>query len=100
MSTICYTYSKHIPTENIVLSVGSILAHQRELPELTKYDISSRIPSTLQSASLTDCNLTKDTLKGRKNDEDIVILSTEKGCVTVAMDKKDYSGKMDSPVNA
>jgi len=90
---------KHIPAKDIILSVESILACQRELPELTKYDVSSRILSTLQSASLTDCNLMKDTLKQLKNDKDIVILSADKGCVTVVMDKKDYSDKMNSLVN-
>ena len=51
---------KRIPTDNIVSSVESVLARQRELPESTKDNIRSRIASTLQSASLTDCNLTKD----------------------------------------
>ena len=53
---------EHIPTDGIVPSTESVLARQRELPELTKDDIRSRITSTLQSASLTDCNLTKDEL--------------------------------------
>ena len=59
------------------------------------------IASTLQSASLTDCNLTKDelhALKRLKNDRDIVILPADKGRVTVVMDK-DYTDKMDSLVN-
>ena len=34
-----------------------------------------------------------------KNIKDIVILPTDKGCVTVVMDKKDYSHKMDSLFN-
>ena len=58
--------------------------------------------STLQSASLTDFNLTKDelhALKRLKNDKDIVILHADKGRVTVVMDEKDYSDKMDSLVN-
>ena len=72
---------KHIPTKDIVLSVESILACQRGLPELTKYDISSRILSTLQSASLTDCKLMKETLKWLKSGKDIIVmLSTNKGC--------------------
>ena len=83
---------KHRPTDDIVSSVESVLARQRELPELTKDDIRSRIASTLQSASLTDCNLTKDelhALRRLRNDKDIVILPADKGRVTVVMDKKD-----------
>ena len=57
---------KRIPTDDIVSSVESVLARQRELPESTKDDIRSRIASTLQSASLTDCNLTKDELHALK----------------------------------
>ena len=93
---------KHIPTDDVVSSVESVLAHQRELPKSTKDDIRSRIASTLQSASLTDCNLMKDklhALKWLKNDKDIVILPADKGRVTVVMDKKDYTDKMDSLVN-
>ena len=93
---------KYIPTDDIVSSVDSVLARQRELPESTKDDIRSRMASTLQSASLTDCNLTKDelhALKRQKNYKDIVILPADKGRVTVAMDKEDYSDKMDSLVN-
>ena len=84
----------------IVSSVESVLALQRELPESTK-DIRDRIVSTQQSALLTDCNLTKDELHGLKrltNDKDIVILPEDKG-VTVVMDKKDYTDKMDALVN-
>ena len=69
---------------------------------MTKDDVRSRIASTLQSASLTDCNLTKDelhALKRIKNDKDIVILPADKGHVTVAIDKMDYTDKMDSLVN-
>ena len=52
---------KDILTEDIVIqSVESYLAHQRELLELTKDDIGSRIASTLESASLTDWNLMED----------------------------------------
>ena len=60
---------------------------------------SRMVASTLQSASLTDCNLTKDelhALKGLKSDKDIVILPADKGLLTVALDKKDYTDKMDS----
>ena len=86
----------------MVSTVESVLARQRELPESTKDDIRSRIASTLQSTSLTDCNLTKDELhaiKRLKNDKDIIILPVDKGCVTVVMDKMDYTDKMDSLVN-
>ena len=65
---------KHIPTDDIVSCVESVLARQRKLPESTKDDIRSRIASTLQSASLTDCNLTKDelhALRRLRNDKDI-----------------------------
>ena len=87
---------------DIVSSAESVLACQRELPESTKDNIRSRIASTLQSASLTDCNLTKgelNTLKQLKNDKDIVIFAADKGHVTVVIDKKDYTDKMDSLVN-
>ena len=93
---------KHVPNDDIVSSVESVLARQRELPESTKDDIRSRIASTLQPASLTDCNLTKDelhALKRLKNDKDIVILPADKGRVTVVMDKKGYTDRMDSLVN-
>ena len=73
---------KHIPTNDIVSSVESVLARQRELPESTKDDIRSRIASTLQLASLADCNLTKDelhVLRRLRNDKDIVILPADKG---------------------
>ena len=40
----------------------SVYARQRELRELTKDNIRSRIAITVKSASLTDCNLTKDEL--------------------------------------
>ena len=45
--------------------------------------------------------MTKDklhALKRLKNDKDIVILASDKGLVTVFMDKKNYSDKMDSLV--
>ena len=38
-------------------------------------------------------------LKRLKNDKDIVILPADKGRVTVVIDKKDYTHKMDSLVN-
>ena len=66
----------------------SVYAPQRELRELTKDNIRSRIAVTLQSASLTDCNLTKDelhALKRLKNDKDIATLPADKGRVTVAI---------------
>ena len=75
-------------TDDIVSSVESVLARQKELPESTKDDISSGIASTLQSASATDCNLTKDelhALKRLKNDKNIVTLPPDKGRVTVVM---------------
>ena len=62
----------------------------------------STIASTLQSASLTYCNLMKDelqALKWLKNDKDIVILPAYEGRVTVVMDKKYYSNNMKSLVN-
>ena len=86
-----------MPTDYILSSVESLLARQRELPEWTKDDNGSRIASTLQSASLTDCNLTKDefhSLKRLTNDKDIVILPADKGRVTVVMDEKDYTAKI------
>ena len=80
---------KHVPTDHILSSVKSILARQRELPESTKDGIRSRITSTLQSASLNDCNLTKDdlhALKWLKNGKDIVIHPANKRSVTVVTD--------------
>ena len=44
----------------MILIVESYLAHQRELLELTKDDIGSKIASTLESASVTDWNLMED----------------------------------------
>ena len=38
-------------------------------------------------------------LKRRKNDKNIVIIPADKGAVTIFMDKKDYTDKMDSLVN-
>ena len=46
--------------------------------------------------------MTKDelhALRRLRNDKDIVILPADKGRVTVVMDKKDYTDKMDSLVN-
>ena len=68
---------KRIPTETIVSSVEAVLSRQRELSEPTKDNMRSRIASTIQSASLTDNNLTKDerqALKRLRNDNDILIL--------------------------
>ena len=93
---------KHIPTDDIVSSVESVLARERELPELTKDNIRSRIASTLQSASFSNCNLTKDELQALRwlrNDKAVVILPADKGHLSVVMDKKDYADKMDSLVN-
>ena len=64
---------KRIPTDEIVSSVEFVLARQRELRELTKDNIRRKIASTLQSASLTNCNLTKAELNASRrlrNDKD------------------------------
>ena len=93
---------KHVPTEAIVSSVEAVLSRQRELPESAKDNIRSRVASTIQSASLTDSNLTKDerqALKRLKTDENIVILPADKGRVTDVMDKTDYYDKVDTLVN-
>ena len=89
---------KRIPTETIVSSVEAVLSRQRELSEPTKDNIRSRIASTIQSAYLTDNNLTKEkrqALKRLRNDNDILIPPADKGRVTVVMDKTDYHDKMD-----
>ena len=55
--------------------------------------------STLQSASLSNSNLTPDeqkALERLKTDENIVILPVDKGRVTVVMEKTDDNDKMDS----
>ena len=65
------------------------------------FHFKSRIPSTEQSASIPDNNLTKDeqqALKRLKNDDNIVILPADKGRVTVVMNKNDYFDKMDALV--
>ena len=93
---------KRIPTETIVSSVEAVLSRQRDLSEPTKDNIRSRIASSIQSASVTDNNLTKDerqALKRLRNDNDILILPADKGRVTVVMDKTDYHDKMDELVN-
>ena len=93
---------KQIPTEAIVSSVEAALCHNSHLSAATKDNIGSRVASTLQTASITDNNLTKDekqALKRLKNDENIVILPADKGRVTVVMDKKDYHDKMNELVN-
>ena len=93
---------KRIPTETIVSSVEVVLSRQRELSEPIKDNIRSKIASTIQSASLTDNNLIKDerqALKRLRNDDGIVILPSDKGRVTVVMDKTDYHDKMDELVS-
>ena len=80
---------KRISTESIVSSVEAVLSRQRDLSESAKDNIRSGIPSTVQSASLPNNNLTKDeqqVLKRLKNDNNIVILPADKGRVTVVMD--------------
>ena len=62
-----------------------------------KGNIRSRVASTIQLASLTDSNLTKDerqALKWLKTDKSI-----DRGWLTVVMDKTDYYDKMDTLVN-
>ena len=93
---------KQIPTEAIVSSVQAVLSRQREPPESAKDNIRSRVASTIQSASLTDSNLTKDerqALKRLKTDENIVILPADKGRVAVVMKKTDHYNKMDTLFN-
>ena len=67
-----------------------------------KDDIGRRISPTLQSASLADCNLTKDelhALKRLKNDKEVIIFPRTKDVfLSVVMEKKDNTDKMDSPV--
>ena len=89
-------------TEQYRIKNEAVLSRQRDLSEPTKDNIRSRIASTIQSASLTDNNLTKDerqALKRLRNDNDILILPADKGRVTVVMDKTDYHDKMDELVN-
>ena len=65
-------------------------------------NVRSRATSTLQSASLPNSNLTPDgqkVLKRLKTDENIAILTADKGRATFVMDKTDYNGKMNSHVN-
>ena len=93
---------KRIPTEAIVSSVEASLCHNSNLSAATKDNIRSTVASTLQTASITDNNLTKDekqALKRLKNDENIVILPADKGRVSVVMDKKDHHDKMNELVN-
>ena len=57
----------------------------------TKDNTRSRIAYTIQSAFLTENNLTKDerqALKQLKNDEEIMILPADKRRVTVVMEKR------------
>ena len=51
---------KRIPTEAILSSVEAALCHNSNLSAATKDNIRSRVASTLQTASVTDNNLTKD----------------------------------------
>ena len=93
---------KRIQAYTIVSSVEAVLSRQRELSEPTKNNMRGRIASTIQSASLTDNNLTKDerqALKRLRNDDNIVIPPADKGRVTVVMDKTHYHDKMDELVN-
>ena len=93
---------KWILTKSIVSSVEVVLSHQRDLSESAKDNIRSRIASTVQSASITDNNLTKNeqqALERLKTDNHIVILPADKGCATVVMDETDYFYKMDALVN-
>ena len=78
------------------------MSRQRELSESAKDKIRNKIASTIQSASLTDSNMTNDerqTLKRPNTDQDIVILSAYKGRVTIVMDKTDYYDNMHTLVN-
>ena len=86
---------KQIPTKAIVstCSVEAVLPRQHELSESTKDNIIRRVTSTLQSASLSNSNLTLDeqkALKLLKTDENIVIRSTDRGQVNVSMNKTDW----------
>ena len=95
---------KQIPTKAIVstCSVEAVLPRQHELSESTQDNIIRRVTSTLQSASLSNSNLTLDeqkALKLLKTDENIVIRSTDRGQVNVSMNKTDYIDKMDALVN-
>ena len=93
---------KRIPTETIVSSVEAVLCHNNNMSAKTKDNIGSRGGSTLQTASITDNNLTKDekqALKRLKNDQNIVKLPADKGRVTAVMDKKDYHDKMNEVFN-
>ena len=71
---------KQMPTETIVSSVEAVLSRQHELSESTKDNIRSRMTSTLQFA-----------MKRLKTDENIVILPSEKGQVSVVLNMTDYN---------
>ena len=93
---------KRTPTEKIVASVEAALSRQRDLPELVKDNIRSRVASTIQFTPKLDSNFTREehrALKRLQNDEDIVILPADKGRATVVMDKTEYFDKMDLLVN-
>ena len=71
---------KQIPTEAIVSSVEAVLSRQHELSKSIKDNIRSRMTSTLQFA-----------MKRLKTDENIVILPSEKGQVSVVLNMTDYN---------
>ena len=71
---------KQIPTEAIVSSVEAVLSRQHELSESIKDNIRSRVTSTLQFA-----------MKRLKTDENIVVRPSEKGRVSVFLNKTDYN---------
>ena len=87
---------KRIPTEDVVSSVEAVLTNEREPPEWTKDNISKRVASSLQSASLTNCSLNKDERqppKRLKNDKDVCILMTDK----LINDKHTYEALNSTP---
>ena len=86
-----------IPTDDIVSSVGCILACQRELTEDDQEQNSFHSTISLTHRLF----LTKDkshSLTRLKIDKDTVLLSAGKGSVTAVMDK-DHTDKMDLLVN-
>ena len=77
------------------------MSRQRGSQESAKYNIRSRIASTVPSASIPDNNSTNDVQQAPKRlkNDNIDILPADKGLVTVGMDKTDYFDKMDALVN-
>ena len=72
---------KQIPKEAIVSSVEAVLSRpEHELSKSIKDNIRSRMTSTLQFA-----------MKRLKTDENIVILPSEKGQVSVVLNMTDYN---------